>query len=99
MRLLLVTQSWLWMQESPGRLRPEARTAIVDEDNELFLSAASSWEIAIKYALARSRCPNAPADYVPSRMRSSGVLPLPISHTPCTSRTCRPTTMTLLIGC
>ena len=68
---LLDTQTWLWMQTSPERLRAEARTALVNEDNELFLSAANSWEIAIKYALGKLPLPEPPADYVPSRMRSS----------------------------
>lgn len=80
MRLLLDTQAWLWMQVSPERLTPQARTAIVDLDNELFLSAVSSWEIAIMYALGRLPLPAPPAEYMPSRMRSSGVLALPISH-------------------
>lgn len=80
MRLLLDTQTWLWMQVSPERLRPEARDMLVDEANQLALSAASSWEIAIKYALGKLPLPEPPRDYVPARLRDGGVEPLAILH-------------------
>lgn len=80
MRLLLDTQSWLWMQANPERFRPDVRDELVDERNELVLSAASSWEIAIKYGLGKLPLPEAPRDYVPARMRDGGVEPLPVSH-------------------
>ncbi len=44
------------------------------------LSAASSWEIAIKYSLGRLPLPVAPEQYVPERMRLTGVDPLPVNH-------------------
>ncbi|MDQ3662682.1 MAG: type II toxin-antitoxin system VapC family toxin [Actinomycetota bacterium] len=80
MRILLDTQAWLWMQVSPERFSIEARTVIEDSASELYLSAASSWEIAIKYALGRLALPAPPAEYVPSRMERSGVTPLPVEH-------------------
>jgi PIN domain nuclease of toxin-antitoxin system len=80
-RLLLDTQSWLWMQVSPERFHPDVRDLLVDEANDLVLSAASSWEIAIKYALGKLPLPEPPRAYVVSRMRSGGVEPLPVSHT------------------
>lgn len=46
----------------------------------MLLSAASSWEIAIKYALGRLPLPEPPGEYVPDRMRTSGVIPLPVEH-------------------
>ena len=68
------------MQTAPERLAKPALDAIRDGENELFLSAASSWEIAIKYALGRLPLPVPPAEYVPSRMESSGVLALAVEH-------------------
>ena len=44
------------------------------------LSAASSWEIAIKYALGKLPLPAPPPEYVPSRMQASGTGALPITH-------------------
>ncbi|MDQ3537490.1 MAG: type II toxin-antitoxin system VapC family toxin [Actinomycetota bacterium] len=73
MRVLLDTHVWLWLQASPQRLDAKARELVQDTRNELLLSAASAWEIAIKYALGRLALPEPPPSYVPDRMASSGV--------------------------
>ncbi len=80
MKLLLDTQSWLWMQAAPERFSPEARDMVDDQDNVLLLSPVSAWEISTKYALGRLTLPIPPAEYVPSRMKSSGVDALPLQH-------------------
>lgn len=80
MKILLDTHCWLWMQSAPERLSAEALALIEDPANELLLSAASSWEIAIKFALGKLPLPSPPAEYVPSRMASSGVRGLPVQH-------------------
>lgn len=79
MRVLLDTHIWLWMLTEPDRLG-DARPILGNARNDLLLSAASSWEIAIKYALGRLPLPEAPEGYVPSRIRSSGVTPLAVEH-------------------
>jgi PIN domain nuclease of toxin-antitoxin system len=81
MRLLLDTQVWLWTHLQPERLRPEVRERFVDPSSALLLSAASSWEIAIKYALGKLPLPEPPHDYVPWRMRRDAVDGLPVTHT------------------
>ncbi|HWP36137.1 MAG TPA: type II toxin-antitoxin system VapC family toxin [Gemmatimonadales bacterium] len=78
MRVLLDTQCWLWMHAQPDRLSPTAFNVIADEQNELFFSAASAWEIAIKYALGKLRLPLPPAEYVPSRMERGSTSALPV---------------------
>jgi PIN domain nuclease of toxin-antitoxin system len=80
MRFLLDTQVWLWMHLQPERLRPEVRDQFVDPASTLLLSAASSWEIAIKYALGKLPLPEPPYDYVSSRMRRDTVDGLPVTH-------------------
>jgi len=79
-KLLLDTQCWLWMQASPERFSSGARTLVDDPDNVLLLSPVSAWEISTKYALGRLTLPVPPAEYVPSRMKSSGVDALPLQH-------------------
>jgi PIN domain nuclease of toxin-antitoxin system len=69
------------MLTAPERIRTAAIEIIEEGTNELLLSAASAWEIAIKYAIGRLPLPEAPDTYVPSRMRASGVDSLQISHT------------------
>lgn len=80
MKLLLDTHVWLWMQAAPSQLSSTTADMIADPDNTVLLSAASAWEIAIKYALGRLPLPVAPGEYVPSRMARSGTTGLPLTH-------------------
>jgi PIN domain nuclease of toxin-antitoxin system len=80
MQLLIDTHVFLWMQSDPGRFGSTTRSLIEGQGTTLFLSAASSWEIAIKYAIGRLSLPEPPSAYVPSRMSASAVTGLPIEH-------------------
>lgn len=80
MRLLFDTQCWLWLLVAPERFSDPVREQLADQDVEILLSAASAWEIAIKYALGKLALPAPPSLYVPSRMRSSGTTGLPVQH-------------------
>ena len=80
MTVLLDTHVWLWMLTAPDRLSSAARALVEDASTTLLLSAASSWEIAIKYALGRLPLPEPPERYVPERMHTSGVSALPVEH-------------------
>ena len=53
MRLLLDTHIALWAVIDDPRLSAKARALILDPANEIVVSAASIWEIAIKHALRR----------------------------------------------
>lgn len=53
MKLLLDTHLLLWAAGEPDRLSADARALIDAPENELFFSAASLWEIAIKRGLGR----------------------------------------------
>lgn len=53
MRLLVDTHLMLWAVASSSRLSGEARALMEDAANEVYYSAASIWEIAIKSALKR----------------------------------------------
>lgn len=79
MRLLLDTHVWLWLQTAPERLGDTLELA-EDPANELLLSAASSWEVAIEWALGKLPLPDPPEVYVPERMATNGVVALPVSH-------------------
>lgn len=79
-RFLLDTHVWLWLQTEPNRLPTDLLDELSTQDNDVFLSAASAWEIAIKHALGRLALPRPPHLYVPDRMNRSGVTALPLSH-------------------
>jgi PIN domain nuclease of toxin-antitoxin system len=78
-KVLLDTHIFLWLQTDPARLRGR-RSIVEDRANTLLLSAASAWEIAIKYALGRLDLPDPPAHYVPERLRLLDGEAVPIEH-------------------
>jgi PIN domain nuclease of toxin-antitoxin system len=78
-RLLLDTHVFLWVQTEPERLG-ENLGLVEDQRNELLVSAASSWEIAIKHSLGRLALPEPPERYVPTRLRAIGAHGIPIEH-------------------
>ncbi len=80
MRVLLDTQCWLWMAASPERFSATARSIVEDDDSDLFFSAASAWEIAIKHALGKLQLPEPPVRYVPRRADAMRTLTLPIEQ-------------------
>ena len=82
MRAILDTHTFLWWNMDDPQLSKAAREFISDGKNEVFLSAASAWEIAIKCARGRLTLPEVPGQYVADRMAAHNFLPLPvqISH-------------------
>ena len=78
MRILLDTQVWLWMLSEPERFRPASRALLEETKNELLLSAASLWEIAIKAGLGKLTLPGRPVAYFPPLLDRSGVTVIPI---------------------
>ena len=64
MRLLLDSATFIWTAEGHTKLSVAARSLIADASNELFLSAASAWEIAIKHELGRLDLRVPPDEYV-----------------------------------
>jgi len=53
MRMLLDTHTFIWAATLDDRLSPKARSLLLDSDNELFLSTASVWEMAIKSSIGK----------------------------------------------
>lgn len=78
MRLLLDTHVLLWALGDPGELSDQARGAIVDPDNHVLVSAASTWEMAIKGARGKLRIPDDLADQIASLYYEE--LPVTIAH-------------------
>jgi PIN domain nuclease of toxin-antitoxin system len=53
LRLLLDTHAFLWWLGGEKGLSAAARAAIGDDDNAVFVSAASTWEIATKHRIGK----------------------------------------------
>jgi PIN domain nuclease of toxin-antitoxin system len=50
MRLLLDSHVFVWAKCAPDNLRTEARHALIEPANDVFVSVASAWELWIKHA-------------------------------------------------
>jgi PIN domain nuclease of toxin-antitoxin system len=61
-------------------LNRKATSVLSSALSEVYLSAASSWEIAIKFALRSLRLPGPPSQFIPDAMRILSVRSLEISH-------------------
>jgi PIN domain nuclease of toxin-antitoxin system len=79
-KYLLDTSVFLWSAFSPEKLNERAITALSSGASELYLSPASSWEIAIKFAMGRLRLPKKPSEFIPEAMRVLALRSLEITH-------------------
>ena len=79
MTLLLDTHAFLWWITNDPRLSSNAQALIRDKNNELYLSAASAWEIAVKHSIGKLPLPQPPESLIPQHMQLNRILPLPIS--------------------
>jgi len=80
MKLLLDTCTFLWIAGKPDALSLNVRALFKDPDNDVYLSAASAWEIAMKQAIGRLPLPE-PADRLVAKLRQRhGIDPLPIDE-------------------
>ena len=76
MRLLLDTQVWLWWLGDDRRLGKRARQALANPRSEVYVSAVSASEIAIKMALGKLRVQKADLE---AEIAANGFIELPIT--------------------
>ena len=58
MRLLLDTHTFVWCLTDVPRLAEAARSAIADSGNDVFVSAITGWEVAVKRAKGTMTAPD-----------------------------------------
>lgn len=75
MRILLDTNALIWAACDPKRLSERAAAAISDPNNDIYVSAISGWEIAIKRARDRLRFP----DVDRALLAALGMIELPVT--------------------
>jgi PIN domain nuclease of toxin-antitoxin system len=80
MRFLLDTHAFLWFMSGDSRLSRKALRTMESGANELILSAASVWEMAIKSRLGRLILPKPLEDYI-NEKREGGIQILPVDWT------------------
>lgn len=79
LRLLLDTHALLWWLAGDEALSRAARVAIADEANEIFVSAASAWEITTKHRIGRLPGASAILPDLDRTIADQGFAGLPIS--------------------
>jgi PIN domain nuclease of toxin-antitoxin system len=72
-KVLLDTATFLWLIAEPERLTATVREACADSTNDVYLSAVSAWEIAVKHAIGRLPLPQAPENFVTRERDRHGI--------------------------
>ncbi len=83
MTVILDTHAVYWFVEDDPKLSSLARTTIGDSRNEILVSAASYWEIAIKVSLGKWQLNRPYEEFIDIALESYkfGLLPVLSSHT------------------
>lgn len=81
MKLLLDTHAFLWMILADPRMPDPVRDIVRSDDNSVWLSAISIWEIVLKQAQGRLVLPGPGAGYAAGHRRRHYVSSLPLEET------------------
>ena len=78
MRVLLDTHSFIWFIAGDPKLSDPARQAIQNEENDVLLSAASIWEMAIKTSLGKLALAQPFDQLIPAQLELNAIEVLPV---------------------
>ena len=83
MKLLLDTHTFLWFIGKSPKISMEARNQIINNPDELYLSIANLWEIAIKVSFGKLTLHLPYEDLFPQQLNINGIkqLEIAIGHT------------------
>lgn len=82
MRLLIDTHTFLWFVEGDPQLSAGARRLLEEADNEIWLSLASIWEMAIKFSIGKLTLLDREgsfAEHLADLIESNGIAILPVT--------------------
>lgn len=79
MRYLIDTHIFLWFLEGDQRLSKRVRGLIADNDNEIWISIASLWEITIKTSIGKLTLLKSFAEIIPQQLAENDITVLPIN--------------------
>lgn len=81
MRVLLDTCAFLWVISDSPRFSSAAHKIFADPANEVYLSAISSWEIALKNSIGKLPLPEPnPAEFIADQRKAHGIETLPLDE-------------------
>lgn len=79
MKILLDTHAFLWLVSDHSRLSDKAKAVFLDNSNDLYLSAVSGFEIAVKHGLGKLKLSESPMDFVSRRIENNNLIELPVT--------------------
>jgi PIN domain nuclease of toxin-antitoxin system len=82
-RLVLDTHTFLWHADGDTRMSPAATALLIDPGNELFLSMAAVWEIAIKVGIKKLVLSSPYVAFMTRAITGYGLTVLPITLEDC----------------
>ena len=80
MRLLLDTCTFLWIAGGDAALSPTAARLFAAPENDVYLSAVSAWEIAVKHQLGRLVLADPPDRFVAAQREAHAIEALPLDE-------------------
>jgi PIN domain nuclease of toxin-antitoxin system len=80
MKYLLDTVVWLWSVGPVDKIGSAGLEILTNGQEEIYLSAASAWEIAIKTKLGKYELLEPPGRYVPKRLAEQGIASLSVTQ-------------------
>jgi PIN domain nuclease of toxin-antitoxin system len=82
MKLLLDTNVFIWLNDSPHRLKDRVMSIVANPDNELFLSLTSIWEMQIKIQLGKLQLSDSLPDILRTQQEENNLelLKIDIAH-------------------
>jgi PIN domain nuclease of toxin-antitoxin system len=69
----------LWFLAGDDRIRATTRQLLTDPFNQVFVSAASAWEVAIKVSIGKLAVPRDLVSWLPAQLAATRLTPLPIT--------------------
>lgn len=79
MRLLIDTHTLIWAMDDPSKLSGLATTALQDPANDLLLSAATVWDMAIKFGQGKLRLSLSYRTWMEKAIADLGLAILPVT--------------------
>jgi PIN domain nuclease of toxin-antitoxin system len=80
MKYLLDTMVWLWSVGPTDKIGRAGLDVLTNGEVEVYFSAASAWEVAIKIQLGKFTLTEPPGRYVPKRLSAQGIRSLSITQ-------------------
>ena len=80
MKLLIDTCTFLWIADGRRKLSSQVVALYESSENDVYLSAASAWEIGIKHANRKILLADAPERFVPAQRNAHGILALSVDE-------------------